>query len=231
MKREPEVRAVDEISLTVGPGELLAVVGPSGCGKTTLLRLIAGLETATSGRIAIGGKDVTRVPPKERNVAMVFQNHALYPQMTARENISFPLKIRKVKRPEIAARVSAIAQVMRIASVLDRRPTELSGGECQRVALGRAVIRNPDLLLMDEPLSNLDQPLRLTLRAEIKRLQNEHKWTLLYVTHDQNEALALGDRIAVMNEGKLQQVETADEIKKAPANDWVASFFGVDSNK
>lgn len=224
---EPAVRALEQLSLNISSGELLVIVGPSGCGKTTLLRLIAGLEKATSGKIMIGGRDVTALAPKERNVAMVFQSHALYPHMTGRENLAFPLRVRKVKKNETAERVSAIARLLGIDHVMERRPAELSGGECQRIALGRALIRNPDVFLMDEPLSNLDQPLRIALRSEIKRLHGIHKWTLVYVTHDRSEALALGDRIAVMSAGKLQQVATADEIREAPANEFVRSFFGL----
>jgi len=220
------VRAVEDLSLHVAEGELVVLVGPSGCGKTTALRLIAGLETPDRGTVRIGGRVVNGWPPKDRNVAMVFQNPALYPHLTARRNLAFPLLLRKVPKPEVDRRVREVAGLLGIESLLERRPWELSGGQQQRVALGRALVRQPASFLLDEPLSHLDAHLRLQLRAEIKRLHNRLGATILYVTHEQEEAMALGNRIAVMRQGRIQQVGSPLEVYRHPANRFVAGFVG-----
>ncbi len=220
-----QIRAVDDLSLTVEAKELLVLAGPSGCGKTTTLRLIAGLETPDRGSIWIDGRDVTRVPAQERELAMVFQSLALYPHMTARENMAFGLKVRKHPRDEIARRIDEISRVVRIGDCLDRLPADLSGGQKQRVALGRALVLRPRLLLLDEPLSNLDTPLRAQMRAELLRLHKELQFTMIYVTHDHLEAMTLGQRIAVTREGKVEQVAPPMAIYRQPVNRFVAGFL------
>ena len=218
--------ALQPLDLDAADGELLVVLGPSGCGKSTLLRLIAGLEEADAGRIAIGGRDVTREPPGRRNVSMVFQSYALFPHMTVAENIGFGLLVREVPKAVVRERVAAAAGLARCGALLDRRPSQLSGGERQRVALARALVRQPDVFLLDEPLSNLDAELRAQTRAELKLLHQRVGATMLYVTHDQTEALTLGDRIAVLRDGELQQVATSSDIWREPANAFVARFVG-----
>jgi multiple sugar transport system ATP-binding protein len=220
------VRAVDDASLEVRPGELLVIVGPSGSGKTTLLRLIAGLERVSSGRIAIGDRPVTDVSTDERDVAMVFQQAALFPHMTVRENMAFSLKMRKVRRGEIDRRVREAAERLAIDELLDRRPAELSGGERRRVAIGKALVRAPKALLCDEPLTDLDPILRATLRDEFVRLRCQFASPIVYVTHDQAEAMALGDRLCVLNQGRVQQLDTPEAVYSMPANSFVASFIG-----
>ena len=220
------VVAVDDVSLTVLGGELFVLLGPSGCGKTTTLRIIAGLETPTTGRVYFDGVDVTDVPPGRRNVGMVFQSYAVWPHMRVRDNIALPLKVRRLPQSEIERRVRSAARMLYIEHLLDRYPFQLSGGERQRVAVARAIAVKPDVLLMDEPLSNLDALLRVQARAEIKRLQRELKITTVYVTHDQVEAMALADRVAVMKNGKIMQVGTTDEVYGRPLNKFVAHFIG-----
>ena len=217
--------AVAGVSVKIFSGELLALVGPSGCGKTTLLRLIAGLEESTSGNLTIAGQDQRGVPPERRAVAMVFQTLALYPHMTARGNLEFGLKLRKTAATEIEARVSEMAQLLGIADCLTRRPAELSSGQRQRVALGRALVRRPKVLLLDEPFANLDAPLRREMRRELQRLHRELKLTTILVTHDQAEALTLGQRVAVMNAGRLEQVADPTELRAKPASRFVESFL------
>jgi ABC-type sugar transport system ATPase subunit len=219
----PALRAID---LEAADGELLVVVGPSGSGKTTLLRITAGLELPSAGSIAIGGRDVTRRPPGRRNVAMVFQSYALFPHLTAAENIGIGLEAREVPRDERRRRVAEAARVVGCEQLLDRRPHELSGGERQRVALARALVRDPDVSLLDEPLSNLDAQLRIQMRAELKELHREVGATMVYVTHDQVEALTLGDRIVVLNEGAIQQVGVPADVFWRPENTFVARFIG-----
>src|SRR5688572_2650936 len=219
------IRAVNRANLTVEDKELLTLVGPSGCGKTTTLRLIAGLEDLTEGNISIAGKVVNGVPPKERDVAMVFQNHALYPHMTAHQNIAFGLKVRGFPKNEIIQRVEVTATILGLNDCLNRRPGEISGGQRQRVALGRALVRQPQVLLLDEPFANLDAPLRRELRRELLRLHRELGLTILLVTHDQAEAMALGQRVAVMNAGAIEQVGTADELRAKPATQFVSAFL------
>ncbi len=214
------------IDLDIEAGEFLILVGPSGCGKSTLLNMIAGLDEPTSGSIWIGDRDVTRLPSKDRDIAMVFQSYALYPNMTVAQNIAFGLEIRKVPKAEREAAVQRVAQMLQIGHLLDRKPGQLSGGQRQRVAMGRALARDPKLFLFDEPLSNLDAKLRVEMRAEIKRLHQRTKTTTVYVTHDQVEAMTLGDRIAVMKDGLVQQFGTPAEIYKHPANRFVAEFIG-----
>ncbi len=219
-------QALVDVCLTVADGELLVLVGPSGCGKSTALRVIAGLETATGGHVRIDDRIVDRESPQARNVAMVFQDYALYPHLTARENLGFPLQMRRMPKDEIGRRVSAIARALEIEPWLDRLPKQLSGGERQRVAMGRALVREPSVSLLDEPLSNLDARLRVQVRAEIKSLQRRMRTTMVYVTHDQVEAMTLGDRVAVLERGRLQQVATPRELYAAPANAFVAGFIG-----
>jgi ABC-type sugar transport system ATPase subunit len=225
-KRYGAVDAVRELSLEIADGEFMVLVGPSGSGKTTALRMLAGLESVTSGSIYIGDRVVNRVDPRERDVAMVFQDYALYPQMTVFDNLAFGLRRRKVPREEIGRRVEEAARVLDIGALLQRRPGQLSGGQAQRVALGRALVRDPQVFLMDEPLSNLDAKLRTQTRGEIRRLQQEVATTTVYVTHDQVEAMTMGDRIAVMNDGVLEQVGTPEELYERPANRFVAGFIG-----
>jgi multiple sugar transport system ATP-binding protein len=220
------VVAVDAIDLDVADGELLVLVGPSGCGKSTLLRMVAGLEEVTAGSIHIGGRDVTDLAPKDRDVAMVFQSYALYPHMTVRRNIGYPLRLAKVAKPDLERRVAEVAGLLQLDEVLDRRPSQLSGGQRQRVAMGRALVREPQAFLMDEPLSNLDAKLRVEMRAEIARLQRTLGVTSLYVTHDQVEAMTMGTRVAVLDKGRLQQVDTPQRIYDAPRNLFVATFMG-----
>ena len=222
----PDVLAVDRLTLAIEEGEFLIFVGPSGCGKTTALRMTAGLEEITSGEIRIGADVVNDRPPTERDIAMVFQNYALYPHMTVYENIAFPLKQRRVKRREIKARVGEAARLLAIDQLLDRRPRELSGGQRQRVAIGRALVRRPQAFLMDEPLSNLDAKLRVQMRAELLSLHNQLGITTVYVTHDQTEAMTLGDRVVVLDRGVVQQVDTPERLYRDPANLFVAGFIG-----
>jgi multiple sugar transport system ATP-binding protein len=226
VKSYGEVVAVDHVSFTIEDGEFIALVGPSGCGKTTTLNLVAGLIELTSGTITIGDKVVNELDPKDRDIAMVFQNYALYPSKTVAENLAFPLQMRKVPRSEIQPRVKRAAEILGIEPLLNRRPRQLSGGQQQRVALGRALVRDPKAFLMDEPLSNLDAKLRVQMRSEIKRLHQELKTTVIYVTHDQMEAMTMADRIAVMSGGVVQQLGTPDEIYEQPANVFVAGFIG-----
>ena len=218
--------AAADLSLEAADGELLVLVGPSGSGKSTVLRLMAGLELVTGGRILIGDRDVTELPPQKRDIAMVFQNYALYPHMTVRENLGFGLSIRKQPASVIAQRVNTVAESLGLAPLLDRKPAQLSGGQRQRVALGRAIVREPLAFLFDEPLSNLDAQLRVETRVELSRLHRSLGATMVYVTHDQSEALTLGDRIAVLKEGVLQQVATPMELYDMPANKFVAGFIG-----
>lgn len=217
---------IDRINLTVNDGEFLALVGPSGCGKSTLLRLIAGLETLSEGDIYIGDKKVNRLPAKNRDIAMVFQNYALYPHMTVAANIGYGLKMRGFDKALIADRVSEVAQILELTDLLERKPADLSGGQRQRVAMGRAIARQAKIFLFDEPLSNLDAKLRVHMRMEIKKLQSQFKTTSVYVTHDQVEAMTMADRIAVIHQGKIEQVGTPMEIYLQPATQFVASFIG-----
>ena len=218
--------AVNQIELLVKDGEFLVLVGPSGCGKTTTLRMLAGLEEVNEGKILIGDRDVTQVPPKDRDIAMVFQNYALYPHMTVAENMGFALKIAGVKKDERAARVLEAAKLLDLEPYLDRKPKALSGGQRQRVAMGRAIVRKPKVFLMDEPLSNLDAKLRVQTRTQIASLQRRLGVTTVYVTHDQVEAMTMGDRVAVMKDGVLQQVDTPRALYERPANVFVAGFIG-----
>jgi ABC-type sugar transport system ATPase subunit len=220
------VVAVSDLSLEIGDGEFMVLVGPSGCGKTTALRLLAGLEPLTDGHIRIGERVVDEMAPRDRDIAMVFQDYALYPQMTVRQNLAFGLRMRKLGRTEISDRVERAAGLLDIQPLLDRKPRELSGGQRQRVALGRALVRDPQVFLMDEPLSNLDAQLRTQTRGEIKRLQREVGTTTVYVTHDQVEAMTMGDRIAIMRDGVLEQVGDPDTVYGYPANTFVAGFIG-----
>jgi multiple sugar transport system ATP-binding protein len=220
------VRAVDEVDLKVHDGEFLVLVGPSGCGKTTLLRLIAGLEQPTSGTIQIGDNEVTELAPRHRDIAMVFQNYALYPHMTVRENLAYGLRVRRTGKRDIERRVTEVATLLGLAELLERKPSALSGGQRQRVAMGRAIVREPAAFLMDEPLSNLDAKLRVSMRAELSRLHDRLRVTTVYVTHDQVEAMTLGQRVAVMREGKIQQLESPSELYARPANLFVAAFIG-----
>ncbi|MCS6921526.1 MAG: sn-glycerol-3-phosphate ABC transporter ATP-binding protein UgpC [Elioraea sp.] len=215
------------IDLQVAEGEFIVIVGASGCGKSTLLRIVAGLEAATEGSVLIGGADVTRLEPKDRDIAMVFQNYALYPHMSVFDNMAYGLRIRGLPRAEIEERVRRTAEMLGLAELLRRKPRELSGGQRQRVAMGRAIVREPKLFLFDEPLSNLDAKLRVQMRAEIKRLQRRLGVTSLYVTHDQVEAMTLGDRLVVMNEGRAEQIATPMEVWREPANTYVAGFIGA----
>jgi multiple sugar transport system ATP-binding protein len=220
------VRAVRGLTLEIPDGEFLVMVGPSGCGKSTALRLVAGLEAPTRGEVRIGGRNVNGLEPQDRNVAMVFQNYALYPHKTVRKNLAFPLKMMKLDKEDIEKRIRRASRLLGLDDVLDRKPRELSGGQRQRVAMGRAIVRDPRVFLMDEPLSNLDAKLRVEIRAEIADLQREIGITTLYVTHDQVEAMTLGERVAVLREGALQQVGPAQELYDRPANTFVASFIG-----
>ena len=221
--------AVHDLSLEVADGEFLVLVGPSGCGKSTALRMIAGLETISSGELRIGGKVVNDLEPKDRDIAMVFQSYALYPHMTVRQNIAFPLTLAKVSKADIATKVEQTAKVLDLTELLDRKPGQLSGGQRQRVAMGRAIVRDPKAFLMDEPLSNLDAKLRVQMRSEIARLQNRLGTTTVYVTHDQTEAMTLGDRVVVMLAGVAQQIGTPEELYSRPANLFVAGFIGSPS--
>ncbi len=225
-KRFGKVVAVQDLSLEIMDGEFVALLGPSGCGKTTVLLTVAGIYRPTQGWIRFDGKVVNDLPPRDRNIGMVFQSYALYPHMTVYENIAFPLTLRRMPRAEIHRRVVAAAQLLQIEELLDRRPGQLSGGQQQRVALCRALAKEPDLLLLDEPLSNLDARLRLLARAEIKRLQKELGITTIFVTHDQVEAMTMADRIAVLNQGVLQQFDTPEALYTRPANLFVAEFIG-----
>jgi len=225
-KRFGAVEAVRDLTLEVTDGELMVLVGPSGSGKTTALRMLAGLEAVDAGRIEIDGRVVNDVAPRARDVAMVFQDYALYPQMSVRDNMAFGLRRRGLPRDEVTRRVTETCKTLGLGDLLDRRPRELSGGQQQRVALGRALVREPSVLLMDEPLSNLDAQLRVQARGEVRRLQREVGTTTIYVTHDQVEALTLGDRVAVMNEGRLEQVGTPEQLYDEPANVFVGGFIG-----
>jgi multiple sugar transport system ATP-binding protein len=218
--------AVHDLTLNINDGEFLVLVGPSGCGKSTALRMIAGLETISSGTLSIDGRVVNEVEPKDRDIAMVFQSYALYPHMTVRDNIAFPLKLHKVPKDEINKRVEEAARALELNEWLDRRPGQLSGGQRQRVAMGRAIVRRPKAFLMDEPLSNLDAKLRVQTRAEISRLQKSLAVTTVYVTHDQIEAMTMGDRVAVLSRGALQQVDTPQNLYDNPDNLFVAAFIG-----
>jgi multiple sugar transport system ATP-binding protein len=225
-KKYGNVLAVDDLSLSVENGEMMVFLGPSGCGKTTSLRMLAGLETITSGTIRIGDTIVNELPPRARDIAMVFQSYALYAHLSVYENLAYPLRVRKLKKDEIARRVNEVAEMVRITELLQRKPREISGGQRQRVALGRAIIRQPSVFLMDEPLSNLDAKLRLHMRGELKRFQRDLETTTIYVTHDQAEAMTLADRVAIMNNGLLQQVGPPREVYRNPANMFVAGFLG-----
>ena len=217
---------INDVNLEIKDKEFVVLVGASGCGKSTLLRMIAGLENITSGEIYIGGKKVNNVPPKDRDIAFVFQSYALYPHMTVRENIAFGLKMRKTDKKIIEQKVQEAAEILNLGEYLDRKPKQISGGQRQRVALGRAIVRNPKVFLMDEPLSNLDAKLRVQMRSEIKKLHEKLQTTFIYVTHDQTEALTMGDRIVVLNNGDIQQVDTPYEIYNNPKNMFVAGFVG-----
>src|SRR5690348_2360744 len=219
--------AVHELSLDIGDGEFLVLVGPSGCGKTTALRMVAGLEEITGGEVLIGDRVVNNLTPKERDVAMVFQNYALYPHLSVYENIAFGLRLRKEAKDETHRRVTWAAQMLDLTPYLDRKPKQLSGGQRQRVAMGRAIVRQPQVFLMDEPLSNLDAKLRVQMRADIAKLQHELATTTIYVTHDQVEAMTMGDRVAVMRNGVLQQVDEPQRLYDQPENLFVAGFIGT----
>jgi multiple sugar transport system ATP-binding protein len=220
------VRAVDSLDLRIGDGEFMVLVGPSGCGKTTALRMVAGLEEITEGTITLGQRVINDMPPKQRDVAMVFQNYALYPHMTVAQNLGFSLKVRRVNKAEIKRRVTEVARVLGLEEFLERKPRALSGGQRQRVAMGRAIVREPQAFLMDEPLSNLDAKLRVQMRTEISRIQRDFGVTTIYVTHDQTEAMTMGDRVAVMKRSLLQQVASPEELYTRPANLFVAGFIG-----
>ena len=218
---------LEDFSLGIGDGELVVVVGPSGCGKSTVLRLLAGLEEPSAGELRIDGRNVNLVSPQERNVAMVFQDYALYPHLRVRGNLEFPLRMRRIRRDEMNRRVEQVAALLDIAALLDRLPKQLSGGQRQRVAMGRALVREPSVFLLDEPLSNLDAKLRVQVRAEIADLQQRTRTTMLYVTHDQVEAMTLGERVAVMNRGRLQQFAPPRDLYERPSNVFVAGFIGT----
>jgi multiple sugar transport system ATP-binding protein len=220
------VRAVDAVDLTIGSGEFLVLVGPSGCGKSTLLRMVAGLEEVSGGRITIGERDVTNLSPRDRDIAMVFQNYALYPHYTVAKNLAYGLRVRRTSKEEINRRVAEVARMLGLEDLLQRRPSALSGGQRQRVAMGRAIVREPAAFLMDEPLSNLDAKLRVDMRAQLARLHAELGVTTVYVTHDQVEAMTLGQRVAVMRDGRVQQVDTPQNLYRRPANLFVAAFIG-----
>src|SRR5687767_436448 len=219
-------KAVSGLNLEIGDGEFVVLVGPSGCGKTTALRMVAGLEEISSGTVRIGGRVVNDLPPKDRDVAMVFQNYALYPHMSVHENMAFALKLRKMSKAEIDRRVREAAGILGLSEYLHRKPKALSGGQRQRVAMGRAIVREPQAFLMDEPLSNLDAKLRVQMRAEIAKLQQDLAVTTIYVTHDQTEAMTMGDRVALMKQGRLQQVDAPQVLYERPANLFVAGFIG-----
>src|SRR5438067_2414452 len=219
-------KAVDALELEIADGELVVLVGPSGCGKTSALRMVAGLEDITDGKVWIGGQVVNKVPPKDRDIAMIFQNYVLYPHMTAAGNMGFALRMRKLPKGQIRSRVTDAAGVLGLLEALNKRPRTLSGGQRQRVAMGRAIVREPQAFLMDEPLSNLDAKLRVEMRAEIARLQRDLAVTTIYVTHDQTEAMTLGDRVAVMRDGVLQQLAPPHELYREPRNLFVAEFIG-----
>lgn len=221
------ITVVQDVTLDIADREFLVLLGPSGCGKTTTLRMVAGLEEVSGGSIHIGGRDVTQVPPKDRDIAMVFQNYALYPHMSVYENMAFGLKLHRVPKPEIDRRVKEATEILGLQSLRQRRPKELSGGQRQRVALGRAIVREPQAFLMDEPLSNLDAQLRTQTRVELKRLHERLGSTTVYVTHDQTEAMTMGTRIVVMKDGVVQQVDTPTNIYHHPANQFVATFVGT----
>ncbi len=221
-----DVRAVDDVNLTIESGEFMVLVGPSGCGKSTLLRMIAGLEEISGGRALIGERDVTHLSPRDRDIAMVFQNYALYPHLSVGKNLAYGLKVRKTPKPEIARRVTEVARMLGLEELLERRPGALSGGQRQRVAMGRAIVREPAAFLMDEPLSNLDAKLRVDMRAELARLHDRLGVTTVYVTHDQIEAMTLGQRVAVMRDGRIQQVDRPQHLYHHPANLFVAAFIG-----
>ena len=229
VKEYGDVAAVNNVSLQVEDGEFVALVGPSGCGKTTTLNLVAGLIELTDGQVFLGDKQITDLDPRDRDLAMVFQNYALYPNKSVAENLAFPLKMRKMNKVDIKTQVERTATLLSIDHLLARRPKELSGGQQQRVALGRALVRNPKAFLMDEPLSNLDAKLRVQMRSELKRFHIDLEATILYVTHDQLEAVTMADRIAVMNGGLLQQYASPDEIFNRPVNTFVAGFVGSPS--
>jgi multiple sugar transport system ATP-binding protein len=220
------VRVVDGVDLEIASGEFLVLVGPSGCGKSTLLRMIAGLEEVTSGAITIGDRVVTNLSPRDRDIAMVFQNYALYPHLTVEKNLAYGLRVRHTPKDEIARRVREVAAMLGLEPFLQRRPSALSGGQRQRVAMGRAIVREPAAFLMDEPLSNLDAKLRVDMRAQLARLHAELKVTTVYVTHDQVEAMTLGERVAVMRDGRIQQVDSPQKLYRRPANLYVAAFIG-----
>ena len=219
-------RALEDVNIEINDGEFVVLVGPSGCGKTTLLRMVAGLEDITEGEISIGDKVVNEVAPKDRDIAMVFQNYALYPHMSVYDNMAFSLKLRKLSKDEIDKKVKDAAKTLEISELLERKPKALSGGQRQRVAMGRAIVRNPEAFLMDEPLSNLDAKLRVQMRAELGQLHTQLETTTLYVTHDQVEAMTMGDRVAVIRKGELQQINTPREIYLYPKNIFVAGFIG-----
>lgn len=225
-KKYDDVHAVIDVNLDIGDQEFVVLVGPSGCGKTTTLRMVAGLESITGGQIAIDGKVVNALPPMDRDIAMVFQNYALYPHMTVYDNMAFGLKMRKLDKAEIAGRVREAADILGIGALLERKPRQLSGGQRQRVALGRAIVRHPQVFLFDEPLSNLDAKLRVQMRVELKKLHERLGTTAIYVTHDQVEAMTLGDRVVVMRDGRIQQVGDPMELYNQPANRFVAGFIG-----
>ncbi len=227
VKRFGAVTVLDRLDLEVREGEFLVVVGPSGCGKSTLLRLLAGLEAPDEGRISIGGREVNGVAPRDRDIAMVFQSYALYPHLTVQKNLAFGLEMRRVPRPEIDSRVARAAQLLSLEELLERRPAQLSGGQRQRVAVGRAIVREPSVFLFDEPLSNLDASLRVQMRTDLAALQHRLATTAVYVTHDQVEAMTMGDRVAVLHEGRLQQLAPPQEIYDRPANLFVARFIGT----
>jgi multiple sugar transport system ATP-binding protein len=221
-----DVIAVDDVSLEIGDGEFMVLVGPSGCGKSTILRILAGLEEVTAGEVHIGDHQVTDLPPKERDIAMVFQNYALYPHMSVEQNLGFGLRLSKTPKPDMRQRVQAVAKILGLEPLLQRKPAELSGGQRQRVAMGRAMVREPRAFLMDEPLSNLDAKLRVQMRAELARLHERLRTTTVYVTHDQVEAMTLGERVAVLRDGILQQVDTPQSLYNHPQNLFVAAFIG-----
>ncbi|MFC7609715.1 ABC transporter ATP-binding protein [Teichococcus aestuarii] len=225
-KRFDRTTVIRDVDLSIGDGEFCVFVGPSGCGKSTLLRLVAGLESVSAGSIHIGGEDVTAKPPRERGIAMVFQSYALYPHMTVHQNIAFGLEMGRARRAEIDAKVRAVAETLELTPLLDRLPKQLSGGQRQRVAIGRAIVREPQVFLFDEPLSNLDASLRVQMRIEIARLHQSMRSTMIYVTHDQVEAMTLADRIVVLNAGRIEQTGAPVELYRHPRNLFVAGFIG-----